>query len=234
VPGPVPRVEGGAGTVGMARGLQPTPPSVDVPDMTGRLVALRHAGTGELGSGLAALAHAGVVTVHDPLRPGTTADIDHVVVAPTGLWVIHTRRGEGRVARKDGGGLLGTDARLYVGGRDRATLVPAIWKQVAAVRSVLGREWAAVPVRPVLCFVGSDWDGSPGRSSSTACLSPGPPRRSRGWLDHGPAPRRTWTASPPPSRSVSGRRRSPDQAGFFTVMVVPSESPSGSALAPAS
>jgi len=125
--------------------------------MTGRLVAIRHAGTGELGSGLAALAHAGVVTAHDPLRPGTTTDIDHLVVAPTGLWVIHTRRGEGRVARKDVGGLLGADARLYVGGRDRTTLVPAIWKRVAAVRSVLGREWAAVPVRPVLCFVGADW-----------------------------------------------------------------------------
>ncbi len=79
------------------------------------------------------------------------------VVTPTGVWVVDTRNDERRVARKDVGGLLGTDVRLYVGGRDRTDLVPAIWNQVASVRAALGPEWAEVPVRPVLCFVGSDW-----------------------------------------------------------------------------
>lgn len=99
----------------------------------------------------------GVVAIHDRLRSATTGDIDDVVVAPTGVWVVDTHDCRGRVAKKDVGGLLGTDVRLYVGGQDRTRLVPAVWKEVAAVRAVLGAEWADVPVRPVLCFVGCDW-----------------------------------------------------------------------------
>ena len=36
-------------------------------------------------------------------------------------------------------------------------LVTAMSKQVDAVREALGSEWTAVPVRPVLCFVGAEW-----------------------------------------------------------------------------
>ncbi len=138
--------------------------TVDVLDMTGRLITLRYpatcswcAGERKLGAALDALAGSGVVAIHDRLLPGTAANIDHVVVAPAGVWVIDAKNHEGRVARKDVGGLLGTDVRLYVGQRDRTMLVPAIWKQVAVVRAALGAEWSDVPVRPMLCFVGSDW-----------------------------------------------------------------------------
>ena len=81
------------------------------------------------------------ITLAHPAEPKPAAG----VVTPTGVWVVDTRNDEGRVARKDVGGLLGTDVRLYVGGRDRTELVPAIWKQVASVRAALGPEWAEVP-----------------------------------------------------------------------------------------
>ncbi len=99
----------------------------------------------------------GVVAIHDRLGSGITGDIGRVVVSPTGLWVVDTQRNGGRVARKDVGGLLGTDVRLYVDGRDRTGLVPAIWKEVAALRAALGVEWADVPVRPMLCFADAGW-----------------------------------------------------------------------------
>jgi hypothetical protein len=122
--------------------LQPDGDRVDVVQMTGRVITP-------------------IGTLHDRLRPATTADIDHVVVAPTGVWVVDTKTYEGRVARRDVGGLLGSDLRLYVAGRDRTTLIPAVWKHVSAVRAALGREWADVPVRPMLCFVSSEWGWFP-------------------------------------------------------------------------
>jgi hypothetical protein len=106
--------------------------------MTGRLIALRR-------------------PVHRRVGAAASADFDHVVATPSGVWVIDARSEKGRVARKDVGGLLGSDVRLYVGGRDRTELVPATWKQVAAVRTGLGHEWAEVPIRPMLCFVDADW-----------------------------------------------------------------------------
>ena len=114
-------------------------------------------GERKLGASLDRLAESGVVLLHDRLRPGTTANIDHLAVAPTGVWVIDAKRYEGQVAKKDVGGWFSTDIRLYVGRRDCTKLVAAMSKQVAAVRAALGAEWAEVPVRPVLCFVDAEW-----------------------------------------------------------------------------
>ena len=113
-------------------------------------------GERRMGVLLDALAHAGVVAIHDRLRPGTKANIDHVAVAPSGVWVIDPKRYRGEVTR-DVGGWFSIDVRLYVGRRDCMKLVTAMSKQVDAVREALGSDWAAVPVRPVLCFVGAEW-----------------------------------------------------------------------------
>ena len=108
-----------------------------------------------LGAGLDALA--GVVMLHDRRRPGTSANIDHLAVTAAGVWVIDAKRYKGQVAKKDVGGWLSTDIRLYVGRRDCAKLVTAMAKQVAAVRTTLGTDWADVPIRPMLCFVEAEW-----------------------------------------------------------------------------
>ena len=114
-------------------------------------------GERKLGAGLDGLGPAGVVTLHDRLRPGTTANIDHLAVAPSGVWVIDAKRYKGQVARKDVGGWFSSDNRLYVGRRDCTKLAAAMSKQVAAVRRVLGQDWTDVPVRPMLCFVDAEW-----------------------------------------------------------------------------
>ena len=114
-------------------------------------------GERKLGAGLDGLEAAGVAVLHDRRRPGTTANIDHLAVAPTGVWVIDAKRYTGQVAKKDVGGWFSSDVRLFVGRRDCTKLVTGMTKQVEAVRAALGTEWADVPVRPVLCFVDTEW-----------------------------------------------------------------------------
>jgi hypothetical protein len=114
-------------------------------------------GERRLGAGLDTLAEAGVVALHDRLIPGTRANIDHLAVAPSGVWVIDAKRYSGQVSKRDVGGWFSTDLRLYVGRRDCTKLVAAMGKQVAAVRAALGGDWADVPVRPVLCFIDAEW-----------------------------------------------------------------------------
>lgn len=114
-------------------------------------------GERRLGAGLDTLAAAGVVALHDRLIPGTRANIDHLTVTPTGVWVIDAKRYQGQVAKRDVGGWFSTDVHLYVGRRDCTKLATAMAKQVAAVRAALGDGWADVPIRPVLCFVDAEW-----------------------------------------------------------------------------
>ena len=113
-------------------------------------------GEQKVGADLDGLAPAGVVTLHDRRRPGTTANIDHVAITPSGVWVIDPKRYQGEVRRRDVGGWFSTDVRLYVGRRDCTKLVKAMDKQVGAVRKALGTEWDEIPVGPMLCFQ-SEW-----------------------------------------------------------------------------
>ncbi len=114
-------------------------------------------GEQKVGAGLDGLAPKGVVTLHDRLRPRTTANIDHIAIGPSGVWVIDAKRYSGQVVKKDVGSWLRSDVRLFVGRRDCMKLVYAMSKQVDAVRDALGEEWAGVPIRPMLCFVDADW-----------------------------------------------------------------------------
>lgn len=112
------------------------------------------AGERELGRGLDQLASERVFALHDRRIPGRRANIDHIVVAPSGIYVVDAKRYQGKVERRDKGTLLRTDLRLYVGRRDCSRLLDGMGGQVEAVRAVVG---TAPPVHPVLCFVDSDW-----------------------------------------------------------------------------
>jgi Nuclease-related domain len=61
--------------------------------------------------------------LHDRRIPGSRANIDHIVVAPCGVFVIDAKNYKGRVEKRDRGGFFSTDCRLYVGGRDKTPLV---------------------------------------------------------------------------------------------------------------
>jgi hypothetical protein len=114
-------------------------------------------GERRVGAGLDALEAAGVVALHDRRIPGSRANIDHIAVGPSGVWVIDAKRYSGEVAKKDVGGWFKTDVRLFVGRRDCTRLLTAMAKQVTAVVNALGSELAHVPVRSVLCFVDAEW-----------------------------------------------------------------------------
>lgn len=114
-------------------------------------------GERRLGARLDGLTDRGCVVLHDRRIPGAKANIDHLVVAPSGVWVVDAKRYTGRVAKRDVGGWFRTDARLYVGRRDCTRLVGGMARQVAAVERALGPDRADVAIHPVLCFVGAEW-----------------------------------------------------------------------------
>ncbi|MEO6125242.1 MAG: nuclease-related domain-containing protein [Ilumatobacteraceae bacterium] len=99
----------------------------------------------------------GIEVLHDRLIPRSKANIDHIVVGSTGVFVIDAKNYTGAVETRDVGGWFRTDVRLYVNGRDRTTLVEGLERQIETVRLVLGTDCLDVPVRGVLCFVGAEW-----------------------------------------------------------------------------
>ncbi|MGH9091210.1 MAG: nuclease-related domain-containing protein [Acidimicrobiales bacterium] len=95
------------------------------------------------------------VLLHDRRIPGSSANIDLLVVAPSGIWVVDAKFWSGRVERRNVGGWSVTDPRLYVGGRDRSRQVEGLGRQMIAVcQAVPG---SAVPVVPALCVIGASW-----------------------------------------------------------------------------
>ena len=99
----------------------------------------------------------GIEVLHDRLVPGSRANIDHIVVGPSGVFVIDAKKYIGAIEVRDVGRHFRIDERLYVNGRDRSALVDGVLWQVDVVRTALGEEFASVPIRGVLCFVGGEW-----------------------------------------------------------------------------
>lgn len=113
------------------------------------------AGERFVGAHLDKLTSKGICVLHDRCIPSTRANIDHIVVAPSGVWVIDTKNYSGPIELRDVGGWFRTDLRLYVGNRDRTKLVAAMARQLDVVRHALGDNTA--PLRAVLCFSRDDW-----------------------------------------------------------------------------
>jgi hypothetical protein len=98
-----------------------------------------------------------IVALHDRRIPGSTANIDHVLVAANGVWVVDAKRYKHQKVTKDvRGGIFSSRAVLSVDGRDRSNLVDGVHKQVGVVRAALEAH-PDVPVHGALCFVDGDW-----------------------------------------------------------------------------
>jgi hypothetical protein len=111
-----------------------------------------------LGAKLNKLASERLVILHDRRVPGSRANIDHIAIAPGGVFVIDAKHYSGRVEKRDLGGWFRTDLRLYVGRRDCTRLVLGSEDQAEVVRAAIAPlGFADIPVRPVLCFVGAEW-----------------------------------------------------------------------------
>jgi hypothetical protein len=107
-----------------------------------------------------------VVVLHDRAIPGSRANIDHIAIGPSGVWVIDTKRYKGKIEVAKP--LFGS-AKLKVADRDQTKLVAGLAKQVELVKPIVatvmldtagvaterGRS-ADIPVRGAFCFVEGD------------------------------------------------------------------------------
>lgn len=94
------------------------------------------------------------IILHDRRMPRRAGNIDHIAIAPAGVFVIDAKAHSGRVAVERP--LFGSP-KLRVNGRNRTKLVDGLDRQVAAVRAVLERvDHADIPVQGVLCFTDAD------------------------------------------------------------------------------
>ena len=112
-----------------------------------------------LGQRLDRIAGPGVHVLHDRRIPRTRANIDHIVVCPTGVFVIDAKKYKGRPSLRVDGGLFRPRTETpMVGSRDCTKLVASARKQVDLVRAALDHAGLAeIPVHGVLCFVEADW-----------------------------------------------------------------------------
>jgi hypothetical protein len=95
----------------------------------------------------------GALLLHDRRISGSRANIDHLAVAPSGVWVIDAKRYKGKVAVSKP---LSGQAELTIAGRDKSKLIDGLAKQVALVEAVVLKIAPGVPVHGALCFVDAD------------------------------------------------------------------------------
>jgi hypothetical protein len=112
-------------------------------------------GERELATSLATAAGDRAVLLHDRRVPKTRGNIDHLAVASNGVWVIDAKNYRGVIQRRDVGGWLKVDHRLFVGGRDRTKIIDGLAWQVDAVRNALDSE--QVSIQAAVCFTDAEW-----------------------------------------------------------------------------
>jgi hypothetical protein len=91
--------------------------------------------------------------------PGTRGNIDHLIVAPAGVFVVDAKNYRGEIRIRNRGSIFRSDPGLFVGRRDCTKLADGLGWQIAAVTEAL-RATGVDPlprVTPVLCFIDGDW-----------------------------------------------------------------------------
>jgi len=100
-----------------------------------------------------------VFVLHDRRAPGTRGNVDHIVVASAGVFVVDAKDYKGLVEVRDRGGFFRVDLRLIVNGRDKSQLARSMPWQIQAVEAALvdaGVE-PVPPITAVLCLVDGRW-----------------------------------------------------------------------------
>jgi len=101
----------------------------------------------------------GIRVLHDRRVRGTRRNIDHVVIAPAGVFVVDAKHYQGLIQIRNRGWFFRPDWRLYVGSRDCSRLARSMsWQVEAVVRAMTASGVDPLPsVTPVLCFVRGEW-----------------------------------------------------------------------------
>lgn len=97
--------------------------------------------------------------LHDRRVRRTRGNIDHIVVAPAGVFVVDAKAYEGLIEIRNYGWFWKPDWRLTVGRRDKSKLARDMAWQVEAISSAFrdGGVDPLPPITPVLCFVNGRW-----------------------------------------------------------------------------
>ena len=101
----------------------------------------------------------GFITIHDRLIPDSKANIDHILVTDSKVFVVDAKNYSDKI---DFGRLLapyfGGKAILKINGRNRNELLDGVSKQVRIVEKLLAKAGIEIPVQGVLAFVEAKWD----------------------------------------------------------------------------
>ena len=97
---------------------------------------------------------ANCVVLDDRRIRGSKANIDHLVIAPTGVWIVDAKKYKGRIEVVS---KLFADNELRIAGRNKTKLTEGLHRQKAAVQRALLPGARTVPFHMVLCFVDGDF-----------------------------------------------------------------------------
>jgi hypothetical protein len=100
-----------------------------------------------------------VLPLHDRLIPGTRGNIDHIFIAPSGVWVVDAKTYTGKVVKREIGPLWRRDHEVFVAGKNRTSLAKGVVKQTEAVLAAIKSDptLKETPVSAALCFIDSEW-----------------------------------------------------------------------------
>lgn len=104
-------------------------------------------GERQVGRVLDSLQSSGVSTLHDRKLPGSAANVDHVVVGPSGVFTIETKSYTGRMTVRANG------TQIWVSGRNRSSVLDQARRQAHVIEALLAGTGIDIPIHPVVCFV---------------------------------------------------------------------------------
>jgi hypothetical protein len=115
-----------------------------------------------------------VAFLHDRGVPGSRANIDHIAIGATGVFVVDSKNVAGAVKVDWKGGLFSKRRWfLYVGGRDRTSWVDALERQVGVVHEALrAAGYPDVPIHAAICMANAEglpWIGHKGLRDVAIC-----------------------------------------------------------------
>jgi hypothetical protein len=91
------------------------------------------------------------IVLHDRRIPRSRANLDHIAIVASGVWVIDAKHYRGRLQQRTVGGWFVPHRALYVGRSDKSALVRSAERQRATVAQHVPPD---VMVRAALCFTG--------------------------------------------------------------------------------
>lgn len=95
-----------------------------------------------------------LIALHDRRMPRGRGNIDHLAIAPCGVFVIDAKQYSGKVRVVDRGF---RGVQLTIADRDRTKLLDGLERQLSVVRDALdAHDHADVPAHGVLCFTTAD------------------------------------------------------------------------------